>query len=47
VPLFGIVWGIVFLDEHLSLQTIIGGVMILAGVSLTTGVIQRLRIKKQ
>lgn len=47
VPLFGIVWGIVFLDEHLSLQTIIGGVMILAGVSLTTGVIQRLRIYKK
>jgi drug/metabolite transporter (DMT)-like permease len=39
VPLFGIIWGVLFLQEHLSLQTIIGGVMILAGVALTTGVI--------
>ena len=39
VPLFGIIWGVLFLQEHLSLQTIIGGVMILTGVALTTGVI--------
>jgi drug/metabolite transporter (DMT)-like permease len=39
VPLFGIIWGVLFLQEHLSLQTIIGGGMILTGVALTTGVI--------
>jgi len=39
VPLFGIIWGVLFLQEHLSLQTIVGGVMILTGVALTTGVI--------
>ena len=39
VPLFGIIWGVLFLQEHLSLQTIIGGVMILTGAALTTGVI--------
>ena len=39
VPLFGIIWGVLLLQEHLSLQTIIGGVMILTGVALTTGVI--------
>ena len=39
VPLFGIIWGVLFLQEHLSLQTIIGGVMILTGVAFTTGVV--------
>jgi len=43
VPLFGIVWGILFLSETLSLQTMTGGVLILAGVALTTGVLARLR----
>ena len=39
VPLFGIVWGVIFLHEHLSLQTILGGIMILLGVALTTGMV--------
>ena len=39
VPLFGIIWGVLFLQEHLSLQTILGGVMILLGVALTTGMV--------
>ena len=47
VPLFGIVWGILFLSETLSLQTMIGGVLILAGVALTTGVLARLRSNKR
>ena len=38
VPLFGIIWGVLFLHEHLSVQTIAGGLMILCGVALTTGV---------
>jgi len=49
VPLFGIVWGVIFLQEHLSLQTIVGGIMILIGVALTTGVvgiIKRYRFSK-
>lgn len=45
VPLFGIVWGILFLHEHLSAQTIFGGVMILLGVALTTGVLNKKRLK--
>lgn len=43
VPLFGIVWGILFLQEHLTSQTILGGVLVLLGVALTTGVIKRKR----
>ncbi|MBU3020458.1 DMT family transporter [Aestuariibacter sp. A3R04] len=42
VPLFGIIWGLLFLNESLSVQTLTGGVLILLGVALTTGVIQRL-----
>ncbi|MEG3765596.1 DMT family transporter [Alteromonas sp. 14N.309.X.WAT.G.H12] len=43
VPLFGILWGLLFLNETLSLQTLVGGVLILLGITLTTGVITRLR----
>lgn len=46
VPLFGIIWGILFLSEPLSLQTMTGGVLILSGVALTTGVLGRLRKQK-
>jgi len=45
VPLFGIIWGVLFLQEHLSIQTIVGGLMILFGVALTTGVLKRKRLK--
>ncbi len=40
VPVFGIVWGLIFLSETLSAQTLLGGGMILIGVALTTGVIR-------
>jgi drug/metabolite transporter (DMT)-like permease len=46
VPLFGIIWGILFLQEHLSLQTIIGGVMVLSGVALTTGMVNAMKRKR-
>ena len=45
VPLFGIIWGVVFLQELLSAQTIVGGSMILLGVALTTGVAKKPRFK--
>lgn len=45
VPLFGIIWGIIFLREHLSLQTIMGGLMILFGVALTTGMVNAIQKK--
>ncbi|RDV26835.1 DMT family transporter [Alteromonas aestuariivivens] len=43
VPLFGILWGLIFLGERLSLTAIFGGGLILLGVALTTGVVGRLR----
>ena len=39
------IWGIIFLREHLSLQTIMGGLMILFGVALTTGVVNAIQKK--
>ncbi|MCW8109089.1 DMT family transporter [Alteromonas ponticola] len=47
VPLFGIVWGVVFLNETLSLQTLLGGGLILTGVALTTGFSPSLFRKKR
>lgn len=38
IPLFGVAWGWLFLNESLSLHMLIGGVMILAGVWLATRV---------
>lgn len=47
VPLFGIVWGLIFLAERLSWQAMAGGVLILSGVALTTGVVHHVRQRRQ
>ncbi len=47
VPLFGIVWGVMFLQEHLSIQTMLGGGLILLGVALTTGLFNTKRLKQK
>ncbi len=44
VPMFGVMWGVLFLNEVVTPLMIIGATMILLGVSLTTGVI-KLRAK--
>jgi len=41
IPAFGILWGALFLDETISLMMVIGGGVILFGVALTTGILQR------
>ncbi|WP_259365433.1 DMT family transporter [Colwellia sp. BRX10-3] len=41
IPAFGILWGALFLGETISLMMVIGGSVILFGVALTTGVLQR------
>ncbi len=43
VPMFGIIWGLVFLSERLSLQSMLGGALILGGVALTTGMVKHLK----
>ena len=40
VPVFGVIWGIIFLDEKVSLLLLAGGGLILLGVSLTTGILK-------
>jgi drug/metabolite transporter (DMT)-like permease len=41
IPFFGVVWGMLFLDEVLTLYMIAGGGLILLGVGLTTGLLGR------
>ncbi|MDG1733797.1 MAG: DMT family transporter [Thalassotalea sp.] len=40
IPVFGIFWGMVFLHEQTNASMLIGATLILAGVSLTTGLIK-------
>ena len=47
VPLFGIVWGLLLLDERLSEQTMLGGALILFGVMLTTGFVSNFLVKRR
>lgn len=42
VPLFGIAWGFVLLDEVISVQSVIGGCFIILGVMLTTGLVNKI-----
>ena len=46
VPLFGIVWGVLLLDERLSGLVLLGGALILIGVMLTTGFLQLKRFSR-
>ncbi|QBY05427.1 EamA/RhaT family transporter [Thalassotalea sp. HSM 43] len=41
IPVFGVFWGMIFLDEQLTMSMLIGAVLILAGVGMTTGVLKR------
>jgi drug/metabolite transporter (DMT)-like permease len=36
VPVFGVLWGALFLDEAIHLSTVLGGAIILASVWLIT-----------
>ncbi|VXB76747.1 conserved membrane hypothetical protein [Burkholderia sp. 8Y] len=41
IPLFGILWGALFLGEHVSLAMMEGCAVVLAGTALATGVLKR------
>ena len=40
IPLFAVVWGVLFLDEGLSINMAIGGGIVLAGTALSTGILR-------
>ncbi|GLR71546.1 DMT family transporter [Agaribacter marinus] len=46
IPMFGIFWGVLILDESLSFKQLFGAGLILLGVVLATNAIQLLRRKK-
>jgi drug/metabolite transporter (DMT)-like permease len=37
VPVFGVFWGAIFLDEHVTLGTVLGGALIISSITLVTG----------
>lgn len=39
IPVFGVLWGILFLDEPLTLNMVAGCAVILLGTSLSTGML--------
>ena len=41
VPLFGIIWGYVVLNESLSTLALTGGAFVLLGVMLATNIVER------
>ena len=40
IPFFGVIWGMIFLNESLTLLMFLGGLLILTGVGLSSGVMQ-------
>jgi len=47
IPFFGVFWGAILLDEHLTLYMAVGGFFILLGVALSTGLLSKLKIHKR
>ena len=39
IPVFGVLWGVLFLDETVGWHTLLGGALILTGIALTAGII--------
>ncbi|MEF1227505.1 EamA family transporter, partial [Vibrio fortis] len=37
IPVFGILWGHLFLDEHIGINTIFGSIFVIIGTMLVTG----------
>ena len=43
IPLFGVTWGALFLGEQVGYEVVLGGLVILLGIALTTGKLRVLR----
>jgi drug/metabolite transporter (DMT)-like permease len=46
IPVFGMLWGFIFLDETITHSMIGGASLILSGIALTTGLVDSLRQRK-
>lgn len=46
IPVFGILWGAIFLDEHIGWHTVVGTIVVLAGTTLVTGFSIKSLLKK-
>jgi drug/metabolite transporter (DMT)-like permease len=46
VPVFGVLWGIIFLQEALTINMLVGACLVLVGVALTTGVLSKFKRAK-
>lgn len=46
IPVFGMLWGMLFLGEHITVSMILGAVVILLGVGLTTGTLNLSRVSR-
>jgi drug/metabolite transporter (DMT)-like permease len=40
IPVFGVLWGALFLDEAIGWDKVAGGLLVLAGIALTTGLLK-------
>jgi drug/metabolite transporter (DMT)-like permease len=40
IPVFGVLWGVVFLGEDFGWHTLLGGLLVLAGIAMTAGVLK-------
>jgi len=47
IPLFGILWGHLFLDEVIGLTTLIGSILVITGTVFVTGFSPRTMVKKK
>ena len=46
IPVFGVLWGWLFLDENITLRIVLGGGVILLGTGLATGFVGSRKIRK-
>src|SRR3569623_37362 len=43
IPVFGVLWGVIYLDEDMNLKTLLGGALVLLGTALANGVLKARR----
>jgi len=44
IPVFGVLWGAIFLDETMGWDALVGGLLVLTGIALTSGLLKLPRL---